>query len=187
MPAGPPPTMPTDSGRSTAGGATTRPRPSPPTLALGAELLGDEPLERPDRDRAVDRAPAARVLTRRGAHAAAHRRERVGQPGRQVGELVVAVGDRRHVHARRWCAPGRPRGTGCSRRSNDEVVGEQRPSDPSAAVGVPQRPRGRRRGRRSTDADGDEVLQPTGRACDRLGLEHLGRDDHGERRSCRPR
>ena len=67
--------------------------------ALDAEALGDEALERADRHGRVDRAPPARALARRGAHAPADRRERVRGPGDEVRVLEAALGDRRDVRA----------------------------------------------------------------------------------------
>ncbi len=68
--------------------------------ALDAEALGHEALQRPDRDRRVDRAAPAGRLARRRAHASAHRGERVGRPGDQVRVAVATLGDRGDVRAR---------------------------------------------------------------------------------------
>ena len=58
--------------------------------ALHAEALGDEALQRPDRDRRVHRAAPAGRLARSRADAAADRGERVGRAGDQVGVAVPA-------------------------------------------------------------------------------------------------
>ncbi len=68
-------------------------------VLLGTVLLGEESLEGSDRDRTIDLAASAGVLTRSGAHPAAHRGERVRQLGRHVCLLVVAVRDGGDVHA----------------------------------------------------------------------------------------
>ena len=67
--------------------------------ALHAEPLGDESLQRADRDRRVDGAPPARRLARRGAHPSADRGERVRRPGDQVRVAVATLGDRGDVGA----------------------------------------------------------------------------------------
>ena len=66
---------------------------------FNAVLLGNEALEGSNGDGRVNFPPPAGVLTRGGAHPAAGRRERIGQPGRQIGGEVVAVGDGCHVSA----------------------------------------------------------------------------------------
>ncbi len=67
-------------------------------LLLRPELLGHEALERPDGDRPVDLTAPAGILTGCGTHPPAHGGEGVGQPGGQVGQFVLAVGDGGHVH-----------------------------------------------------------------------------------------
>ena len=66
---------------------------------LHAELLGDVALERANRNRRIDAAAAARVFAGSGAHASAHRGERVGGARDQVGFFGPAVGDQLDVAA----------------------------------------------------------------------------------------
>ena len=75
------------------------PLPDVAAVLFGAELLGHEALQRTDRDRTIDHTPTAGILARGGAHPSADRGERVGEAGREVGQFVVAVGDRGDVHA----------------------------------------------------------------------------------------
>src|SRR5262249_58748355 len=56
-------------------------------------------LQRPDRDRRVDRPAPARVFAGGGADPPAHRRERVGGAGHEVRVLLAALGDELHVAA----------------------------------------------------------------------------------------
>ncbi len=74
----------------------------PPRVAacFDAVLLSDEAFEGANGDRCVDLASPACVFTRRSTHTAADRGEGIGQPRRQVGELVVSVGDRCYVGTR---------------------------------------------------------------------------------------
>ena len=66
---------------------------------LDAVPLGDEPLQRADRDGGVDRASTAGVLARRGADPAADRRERVRRAGDEEGLLVTPLRDELDVPA----------------------------------------------------------------------------------------
>ena len=67
--------------------------------ALHTEAFGDEPLQRPDRDRRIDTASSTRPFARRGTHAPTHRWERVRGPRDEVGLLETAFGDRSDVGA----------------------------------------------------------------------------------------
>ena len=111
--------------------------------ALDAEALGDEPLQRPDRDRRVDRASPARALARRRAHASAHRRERVRRARDEVRVLEAAFGDRGHVRARVGVAPGTRRGTARSPRASPRRARPGSASDHLPALELPERPRHR--------------------------------------------
>ncbi len=67
------------------------------TTRLCPVLLGDKPFERADGDCAVDRAATARVFARRGADAAANRRERIGGARNEKRLFVAPVGDQLDV------------------------------------------------------------------------------------------
>ena len=64
---------------------------------LDAVLLGDETLQRSNRDRGVDGAPTAGVFARRGTDAPADGRERIGRAGDEERVLVATVGDQLNV------------------------------------------------------------------------------------------
>ncbi len=68
--------------------------------ALDPEPLGDEALERTDRDRCVDRATPARGLAGRGTDATTDRCERIRGPCDQVGVSVAALRNRGDVATR---------------------------------------------------------------------------------------
>ncbi len=72
--------------------------PNVAALGLRPKLLGDEAFESPDGDGAVNLAAPAGIFTRCCADPSAYRSERIRQPGRQIGQLILPVGDGGHVH-----------------------------------------------------------------------------------------
>jgi hypothetical protein len=68
--------------------------------AFDAEALGDEALERTDRDRLVEGSAPARRLAGRGADTTANRSEWIGASRDRVGLPEAAIGDERDVAPR---------------------------------------------------------------------------------------